>query len=148
MMPTAHVAITFVVSLLFALRFVKTPDVIVFVTLAVTATIIIDLDHLVYVLISKEKFAESIRKLLMREGIKKAFIEYSAKRKKEVSKLVLHTLPVFVFLSLISVLVILIRNTTLIAIFVFGFYLHIISDLVEDIIFKKNIRYWKMQLKH
>jgi hypothetical protein len=133
---------------IYSFMFVENEFYFVFVGLAVAGTLFIDsLDHALYVLFSKEKLAKDNRRLLFKGRVIAAYNDHKKRRKKEIKKVVFHNWYFIAMLVILSVYVFIINNQHLISIVVFGFLLHFLTDLFEDIVLGKNKKFWSIRFK-
>lgn len=138
MHPLSHAILTLLFSLPIALK-LNDPAILVF---AVLLTVFIDvIDHALYLIFFKNDFANNAKVYIKRYEFISAWNYYYSNRKKYIDFLVIHNIISF---SLLSMFILFFYNINirLFYILALGIIFHFICDLVEDIIFKKNERFW------
>lgn len=138
MHPLLHASLTLLLSIPFALK-LGNPSIIVFATVL---TVLIDFfDHALFLVFSKDDLADNTRDHIKRREILAAWNYYYVNRKEKIDFLMIHNLISF---SLLSIIIFLIYDIDVILFYILalGIIFHFICDLFEDLILKKNEKYW------
>lgn len=143
-----HVIVTIFFAGIYSLMFLGKEFYFVFVGLAVAGTLFIDiLDHSLYVLFSKEKLGKDNRRLLFQGRIIQAYKDHFKRRKREIKIILFHNMYFAMFLVVLSAYVFVLGNPYLISLVVFGFLLHLLTDMFEDIVVGENMKFWSIRFK-
>ncbi len=138
MHPRLHVILTLLLSLPFASK-MRNASIIFF---PIILTVLIDFfDHALYLLFSKDDLADNTNVHIKRRDILTAWNYYYSNRKEKIDFLMIHNLISFSLLSIITLLLYNI-NVILFYIIALGIMFHLICDLFEDLVLKKNEKYW------
>lgn len=138
MHPRLHIILTLLLSLPFASK-MRNPSIIFF---ALISTVLIDFfDHALYLLFSKDDLAVNTKIHIKRREILTAWNYYYSNRKGRIDFLMIHNLISFSLLSIITLLLYNI-NRILFYIIALGIIFHLICDLFEDLVLKRNEKYW------
>lgn len=148
MNPLLHLAYTYLIAEIFSQAFTPNPLFSQFVLVALLGTIIIDaIDHSLILLFIDCQLVRETRYLIKEKKFLKALKHYYLNRKGGIPKAPIHNLFAVIVFIVLSIIVFYFYGfaSIVFSLVFFGFTLHLLEDLFEDVVLGKNREFWTLK---